>query len=484
MKFNKITLIFSIVLISLLAISAASASDNVSDVIEVADDSDALTVEPQLDQNDEILAENDDGESVVSVADDAQLSENASSEVSEITIYSGDQIVSKFNFTKANGTYDLSDIMKMLNQSDLNMANFGNFGEMFNNFNFTGQNKTFDFKIDGDVNDVKYSLGIVSTPEKFVFDYYVKSINMGSDFNNITSNNLSVFADGKFLTNITFNANAMSMDEMMKMFNMTSFDKLNIKDMMSQFNFQDMASQFGNATIMDESNKTFDFKIDGEVGNIKYDLIVKSNETSFVFDYKIHYKQLEVIIDIDGLSTTAVDTAVDGKIGKYMTVTLKDQFGNVLNNKSVHITLNNQVYDLITGADGKAKVQLNIAKAGTYSAAITFIGDNSYVGQFKVAKVIVSKQTPKLTVAKKTYKANAKTKKLTATFKSAKGKAIKGKKITFKVQGKTYTAQTNSKGVATVNVKLTKKGTHNFTAKFAGDNTYKAISKSAKLILK
>ena len=133
MKFNKITLIFSIVLISLLAISAASASDNVSDVIEVADDSDALTVEPQLDQNDEILAENDDGESVVSVADDAQLSENASSEVSEITIYSGDQIVSKFNFTKANGTYDLSDIMKMLNQSDLNMANFGNFGEMFNN---------------------------------------------------------------------------------------------------------------------------------------------------------------------------------------------------------------------------------------------------------------------------------------------------------------------------------------------------------------
>ena len=484
MKFNRITLILSIFLISLLAISAASASDNVSDVMEVADDSDVISVETELDQNDEILAENYDEESIVSVADDAPLSENGSSEVSEITIYSGDQQLSAFNFTKTNGTYDVSEIIKMLNQSDLNMSNFGNFADMFSNFNFTGQNKTFDFKIEGDVNDVKYKLGIVSNLNQFVFDYYVKSSNMGADFNNITSTDLSIFADGKFLSNFTFNANAMSMSDMMKMFDMSSFENMNIKDMMSQFNFQDMAAQFGNSTIMSDSNKTFDFKIDGEVGNIKYDLIVRSNETSFVFDYKIHSKQLEVTIDITGLKVTTVNTAVDGKIGKYLTVVLKDQFGNVLNNKSVHITLNNQVYDLITDNDGKANVQLNIANAGTYSAAITFIGDNSYVGQFKVAKVTVSKQAAKLTVAKKTYKVKAKTKKLTATFKSAKGKAIKGKKITFKVKGKTYTAKTNAKCVATVNVKLTKKGTYTFTAKFAGDNTYKAISKSAKLILK
>jgi len=59
------------------------------------------------------------------------------------------------------------------------------------------------------------------------------------------------------------------MDEMMKMFNMTCFDNLNIKDMMNQFNLQDMASQLGNSTFMEDSNKTFDFRIDGEVGNIK-----------------------------------------------------------------------------------------------------------------------------------------------------------------------------------------------------------------------
>ena len=485
MKCNKHLLIVLMVFISFLAISAVSASDNVSDVIHVADDSDVVAVETDLNKDTaKSLAENDVEEDVVSVADDAPLTENSAGDVSEITIYSGDQQISSFNFTKANGTYDFPDIINMINQSDINMSNFGNFADLFSNFNFTGENKTFDFKIAGDVNDVRYNLAILSIPEKFVFDYYVNSPNMDNEFNNITTNDLSIYVDGKFLTNLTFNANALNMEELMKKFNMTSFDNLNIKDMMSQFNFTDMAAQFGNSSFSDDSNRTFDFKIDGQVGNIKYDLIAKSNASSFVFDYKIQYKQLEVAIDFDGLKVTTVNTAVDGKIGKNLIVTLKDQFGKALNNKSVQITLDNKVYGLTTDENGTAKVQLNIAKAGTYSVAATFLGDNSCAGKFETAKVTVIKQTAKLTTSKKTYKAKAKTKKLTATFKSAKGKAIKNKKITFKVKGKTYSAKTNAKGVATVKVKLTKKGKYTFTAKFAGDNTYKAVIKSAKLILK
>ena len=40
--------------------------------------------------------------------------------------------------------------------------------------------------------------------------------------------------------------------------------------------------------------------------------------------------------------------------------------------------------------------------------------------------------------------------KYTATLKNSKGKTISGKKVVFKIKGKTYTAKTNSKGVATV----------------------------------
>ncbi len=69
------------------------------------------------------------------------------------------------------------------------------------------------------------------------------------------------------------------------------------------------------------------------------------------------------------------------------------------------------------------------------------------------------------------------------TLKS-NGKVVKGKKITLKVNKKTYSAKTNSKGIATIKIKLTKKGTYKYTAKFAGDSAYKAVSKSNKIIVK
>lgn len=244
-------------------------------------------------------------------------------------------------------------------------------------------------------------------------------------------------------------------------------------------------SQEVNATLDENATAivAFDSLITGA-----HKLLIGSNATGNVtnetFDFTVTLPKIDVAIEAKDITVTTVNTAVDGKIGKYLTVTFKDSLGNVLANKSVEISIDGVKYDLTTNSEGSAEVQLNIAKANTYTAAVAFLGDDTYNGAFDIAKVTVNKQTAKLTTAKKSYKAKAKSKKLTATFKSAKGNAIKNKKITFTVKGKTYTAKTNSKGVATVNVKLTKKGTYTFTAKFAGDDTYKAISKKAKLTIK
>ena len=76
------------------------------------------------------------------------------------------------------------------------------------------------------------------------------------------------------------------------------------------------------------------------------------------------------------------------------------------------------------------------------------------------------------------------TKKLTFTLKDASGKVLAGKKITFTVNKKTYTAKTNSKGIATVAVSIAKKGKFTAVAKFAGDSAYKTISKKAYVTIK
>ena len=60
----------------------------------------------------------------------------------------------------------------------------------------------------------------------------------------------------------------------------------------------------------------------------------------------------------------------------------------------------------------------------------------------------------------------------------------KGKKITLTVNGKTYSAKTDSKGVAKFNVKLTKKGKYSAKVKFGGDSTYKSSNKSIKVTIK
>ena len=82
------------------------------------------------------------------------------------------------------------------------------------------------------------------------------------------------------------------------------------------------------------------------------------------------------------------------------------------------------------------------------------------------------------------YPIEIKVKRLTATLKNNKGKAISGKKIVFKVNGKKYTAKTNKKGIATVKVKVAKKKTYKVTVSFKGDSTYYKIAKSSKLIIK
>ena len=150
------------------------------------------------------------------------------------------------------------------------------------------------------------------------------------------------------------------------------------------------------------------------------------------------------------MKTTTVNTKINGKkAGKAFSITLKDSKGNVLAGKQVLISFNGKIYKRTTNAKGVASVKIALAKKGTYPVVVSFL-----------------------------------TKYLYATLKATNKKAIKGKKLVFTVNGKKYTAKTNKKGVAKVKVKLSKRKTYKFTVKFAGDNTFKKITKKGKVVIK
>ena len=166
-----------------------------------------------------------------------------------------------------------------------------------------------------------------------------------------------------------------------------------------------------------------------------------------------------------------------------MTATLKDSKGNLLSGVKLTVVLNGKTYTPTTNANGQVKVSTNgLAPVKTYKATITFKGNSKYDKSTTTAKVVVKKATPKLTAKAKTFKKSVKTKKYSITLKTNQNKVMKNTKLTLKVNGKTYSAKTNSKGKATFKItKLTKKGTFKATITYKGSAYYNKVTKKVNI---
>ena len=246
----------------------------------------------------------------------------------------------------------------------------------------------------------------------------------------------------------------------------------------------------GKETYNVTTDKNGEFTLTGVYNEI-IDIIVDS--PLFHNDVRSHLmingKRVNTIISSESYTTSAID-AKAGEKGNYFNFTLKDVDGNPLANQNVSIGFNGVVYNRTTDENGRAQLQINLAKAGDYTFTIVFLGDNEYNGAFAVQKITVNKKSTSISAAAKTYKAKA-TKKYTVTLKTNKGSSIDGKTylksgkvVKLTINGKTYSAKTNAKGQATFTIKLTKKGKFNAKVTFKGDNSYKAASKTVKITIK
>ena len=189
--------------------------------------------------------------------------------------------------------------------------------------------------------------------------------------------------------------------------------------------------------------------------------------------------------------TYVVDKSVGDSPIKFQ-FKLMDEDNQIVVNRTVTYALNGEMFTAITDQYGIATLNIYLSQPGTHFIYSQFTGDDEYfAANMEVNSIILRKKISTLAAKNLSYKVTA-TKKLSATFKSPVYdvfgnligyKTIKNKKVTFTVNGKTYTATTNSKGVATVKITLNKKGTYYYTAKFAGDSRYNAATKKAKLTI-
>ncbi|MDD5960593.1 MAG: hypothetical protein PUC09_08135 [Methanobrevibacter wolinii] len=212
---------------------------------------------------------------------------------------------------------------------------------------------------------------------------------------------------------------------------------------------------------------------------------VNSTDSITIKNYNT-YRENTKIVSHD-FNQVAVDF-YHGERGGYFVSQLLDANNNPLANKTVQVGFNGVVYTLTTDENGLAKLQINLAWAGIYTFAVCYLGDDDYNGSFVVNKITISKKPTSLVVPNKKYSLRTKSKVITVTIKGKKASGTGytlgiGKTVKVTVNGKTYTAKTNSKGVANIKVNINRRGTYTVTTKFDGDYGFNSQKSTSKLII-
>ncbi len=168
------------------------------------------------------------------------------------------------------------------------------------------------------------------------------------------------------------------------------------------------------------------------------------------------YSSTQTVSVAKGTPQTSVDAPSSITAGQSVSVPINlpsDATGVVL----VDVDGKKYYADVI---DGVANVNVAGLSAGDKVLAYRYLGDDKYaeISGSATLKVVAPKVAPKvadkisLALKKVTVKKSAKKLVIKATLK-INGKAVKGKKVTFKFKGKKYTAKTNAKGIAKITVK-------------------------------
>ncbi len=156
-----------------------------------------------------------------------------------------------------------------------------------------------------------------------------------------------------------------------------------------------------------------------------------------------------------------------------------------LASKDINITLNDVLYQKTTDDKGQVTLNVKLTK-GTYNVGFSYAGDENFTGCNGTSKVTVkspTKTTLKISDKYINYRQGLKNAFIVRLL-DVNGNAIKNQVVTFKVNGKTYTAKTNKNGYATVYLTGLKKGTYKVKYSFAKNAPYLSSSGSYKIKVK
>ena len=173
------------------------------------------------------------------------------------------------------------------------------------------------------------------------------------------------------------------------------------------------------------------------------------------------------------VSISAPNVKMYYKDGSKFKVTLKDSKKKAIKNVKIKISINGVDYNKVTDSKGTASINLNL-KSGNYVVLTTFNGTSKYEKNNTKSTVTI-KSTIKCSDLTKYYKNTAS---YFATFYDKSGKLLKNTNVKLKINSKTYTVKTNSKGVAKLAIDL-KPGKYNIIS--TNSKTSESVTKTVTI---
>ncbi|WP_406531882.1 Ig-like domain repeat protein [Methanobrevibacter sp.] len=180
---------------------------------------------------------------------------------------------------------------------------------------------------------------------------------------------------------------------------------------------------------------------------------------------------------------SAPDVSVAYGVSKNLIATLKDIIGNPVFDVNVKITVGNLVKTLKTNSKGQVSIAIptNLAP-NTYTATISYAGNDEYKASSTTAKVTVNKLTSVVSADDITVNSGDANGKFIATLTNAEGTPLSAN-IVINLNGIDYTMKTNSKGQASVSTADLAPGEYKATVTYKGNSKYAPSSATAKVII-
>ena len=166
--------------------------------------------------------------------------------------------------------------------------------------------------------------------------------------------------------------------------------------------------------------------------------------------------------------------------GNDFSVKLTDENSTGIANKTVKFTFNNVETNATTDNDGVARLKINV-NPGTYTVKYSFKDEGYAECENQTSIFVITTSAAKIKASAYTAYVGV-TNKYTVTL-TAGSTPLAGRTVTFKINGKTISKKTNSKGQASINIDEAK-GKYNLKYSYAGEENIKQVSGTVKITVK